>query len=258
MVFHLIANSYSLRGASEFNTVVKVIGYFPFVQVIEIAGIFLPIIFHAVYGMFIIREMQSINGNMAHYGYGRNWLYWLQRWSGVAALVYIGYHTWSTTGHRWYYEAGGHHLEGFRVIAYEAMAWRFANIGYLLFYLVGILAAVFHFANGMFNFGIRWGITIGAHAQKVSMIIWAAIGIGLLGLAWGTAINFHVRGNDYTDKAQGLSHVNLRVKYPTLESLVKDSEAPAAPVPGAKPDTSPEDNALGTAPLTGAGTEPAH
>ena len=160
MVFHLVANSYSLRGETEFNTVVKVIGYFPFVQVIEIVGIFLPIIFHAVYGMIILREMQSIGGNTVHYGYLRNYLYTLQRWSGVAALAYIGYHVWSTTGHRWYYELGGHAEDGFRVIAYEAMAWRFAGIGYLLFYMAGILAAVFHFANGMFNFGIRWGITI--------------------------------------------------------------------------------------------------
>ncbi len=238
MLFHLVANSYSLRGEVEFNTVVKVIGYFPFVQVIEIAGIFLPIIFHAVYGMFIVAEGQGPGGNLATYGYGRNWLYYLQRWSGVAALAYIGYHVWSTTGHRWYYEAGGHQEEGFRVIAYEAMAWRFAGMGYLLFYLAGILAAVFHFANGMFNFGIRWGITVGAQAQKISAILWAAVGAGLIVISYATAINFHLKGTNFPDKQLGL--INLRVKYPNLEDLVKETDAPASPVPGAKPNIAPE------------------
>lgn len=254
MVFHLVANSYSLRGETEFNTVVKVIGYLPFVQIVEIVGIFLPILFHAIYGFFIVAEAQGPGGNLAHYGYTRNWLYYLQRWSGVAAFAYIVYHVWSTTGHRWYYEAGGLHEEGFRVIAYEAMAWRFAGIGYLLFYLAGILSAVFHFANGMFNFGIRWGITIGAQAQRISAMLWAVVGVGLALLGCGTAINFHIKGTNYEVKRPdgSVSIENLRVKYPTLEGLVKATDAPAAPVPGAKPDTSAEDNALGTAPVTGA------
>ena len=241
MIFHLVANSYSLRGETEFNTVVKVIGYFPFVQLIEIGGIFLPILFHAIYGMFIVAEMQGPNGNIAHYGYGRNWLYLLQRWSGVVALGYIAYHVWSTTGHRYNYELHGHAEEGFRVIAYEAMAYRFASIGYLLTYLVGITAAVFHLSNGLFNFGIRWGITVGAQAQKISAMLWAAVGLGLAIIGCATAINFHNLGNWYPvkDATTGAvtSHIVLRDKYPTLDDLVKEtSQAPAAPVPGAKPD----------------------
>ena len=253
MVFHLVANSYSLRGEVEFNTVVKVIGYLPFVLVIEIAGIFLPIIFHAVYGIFIIREAQGPGGNLAHYGYGRNWLYYLQRWSGVAALVYIAYHVWSTTGHRWSYEFSGADdaaKKAHAVISYMAMAYRFADIGYLLFYIVGILSAVFHFANGMFNFGIRWGITIGKEAQKISMLLWAAIGVGLAFLACATAINFHIKGNNFPVKqADGsISIQNLRVKYPTLEKLVDETkEHSMKKTPQAsRPDTNEADDAGAT------------
>ena len=102
------------------------------------------------------------------------------------------------------------------------------------------------------------------------MIVWTAIGIALLGLGWGTAINFHLKGINYpvvqytspgvpvldSEGKPKVSIENLRAKYPDLEDLVKDAnaQAPASPVPGAKPDTSPEDNALGTAPVTGAGT----
>ena len=241
MIFHLVANSYSLRGETEFNTVVKVIGYTPFVLFVEIAVIFLPIIFHAVYGLFITAEMQGPGGNIAHYAYGRNWLYWLQRVTGIIALLYILYHVWSTTGHRWGYEFGGGregHEQGYRVVSYMAMAYRFAGFGYLLCYIVGIAAAAFHLGNGIFNFCIRWGIAIGKEAQKVVAAIGWLIGLGLALLGSATAVNFHVVGTHYPI-APGQT-INLRDRYQSLEELVKSiPQAPAAPLPGAKPDTTP-------------------
>jgi succinate dehydrogenase / fumarate reductase cytochrome b subunit len=242
MVFHLLANSYSLRGETEFNTVVKVIGYLPFVFLVELAVIFVPILFHAIYGLFIVAEMQGPGGNVAYYGYGRNWLYWLQRWSGVVALVYITYHVFSTTGHRWMYEVTGGaagHEEGFRAIAYEAMAWRFAGWGYTLFYVLGITAATFHLANGLFNFCIRWGITVGSNAQRISAYLWSVLGVALALIGVLTAVNFHFIGAHYRT-ADG-QVVNLREQFNSLDDVVKSGDqAPAAPIPGAKPDTSPD------------------
>src|SRR5947209_5302775 len=75
LVFHLTANSYALRGETEFNTTVKAINYAPFVGLLEIAVIAIPILFHSIYGFIITAEMQGPGGNTAHYGYGRNWLY---------------------------------------------------------------------------------------------------------------------------------------------------------------------------------------
>ena len=75
MIQHLIANSYSLRGRTEFNTVVSVFGYLPFVAVLEWAIVFIPLLFHAIYGLFIVAEMQGPGGNTNYYNYGRNWLY---------------------------------------------------------------------------------------------------------------------------------------------------------------------------------------
>ena len=229
MVQHLLANSYSLRGEAEFNAVAKVIGYLPFVAVVEIAVIFVPILFHTIYGFFIIAEMQGPGGNVAHYGYGRNWLYWLQRWSGVIAFAYIAFHVYSTTVLRRVYEfsnagAAGHEL-GFSAISYQAMAWRFADPLYLAIYIVGISMAVFHFANGLFNFGIRWGITIGAQAQKISALIWSAVGVGLLIVGIWTAVNFNRVGQP------------LRAQYTSLDAVIRAGvTAPAAAQPGATPD----------------------
>ncbi len=46
LIFHLTANSYSLKGEAEFNTAVKAIGYAPFVVLLEIFAIAVPILFH--------------------------------------------------------------------------------------------------------------------------------------------------------------------------------------------------------------------
>ena len=242
MIQHLIANSYSLRGENEFNTVVKVFGYLPFVAILEIGLIFVPLIFHAVYGVMVAMEMQGPGGNVTIYRNARNVLYTLQRWSGLVALAYITFHVYSTTILRRLYEFGvvgglnganaeTLHTAGFRAISYDAMIWRFADPLYLAIYVIGITAAVFHFANGLFNFGIRWGITIGAQSQKISAVLWAGLGAGLFMVGVWTALNFHVKSRDYKGTGQ-----NIRTVYPTLEVLVKTEPASANPETGAKPD----------------------
>jgi len=244
MIQHLVLNSYSLRGPDEFNAVAKVIGYLPFVGLVEIGVIFVPLIFHAVYGLLVVMEMQGPGGNVAVYRNTRNVLYTLQRWSGVVALAYITFHIYSTTILRRMYEFGmvggvaagseAAHAAGFRAISYDAMMWRFADPLYLAIYVIGITAAVFHFANGLFNFGIRWGITIGAQAQKISAILWAGLGVGLLTVGLWTAVNFHARSRQF---AYNGTVQPIRAAFPTLEELVKTETAvPANPEPGAKPD----------------------
>lgn len=248
MAFHLVVNSYALRGEAEFNTGAKAIGYLPFVQIVEWAVIFIPIIFHSVYGFMITAEMRQ---NIGVYQNTRNVLYTLQRWSGVVAFVYILLHVISTTGMRWSYELTGGpegHELGFKAISYAGMVYRFASPAYLALYIVGLLAATFHLANGLFNFGIRWGITVGATAQKVSAVIWAAMGVGLAFIGIWTAVNYHFVGKNF--KGGG----DIRAQYASLDDLVKHyGPVPVAPgAPGSTPNgTTVEGGALNATPTTG-------
>ncbi len=73
---------------------VKVFGYLPFVAVLEIVVIYIPILYHSLYGFFITAYGQP---NFGKYPYGRNRMYFLQRISGVIAFFYIGYHVWHTS-----------------------------------------------------------------------------------------------------------------------------------------------------------------
>ena len=190
LVQHLIANSYALRGPDAYNTVVKVFGYLPFVAVLEVLIIYVPILYHSIYGFWITAYAQP---NLGKYQYGRNWMYFLQRLSGVIAFFYIGYHVWHTSlAKYWAQWHGSAHPD--EMINYAHMAHALASPWVLAIYAVGIVGTVFHFTNGLWNFCIRWGITISAHAQRMNQFVcWGLFAVlSFIGL-W-TIVNLHLNG----------------------------------------------------------------
>jgi succinate dehydrogenase / fumarate reductase cytochrome b subunit len=64
-------------------------------------------------------------------------------------------------------------------VSYERMAQLMTNPKVFAFYLVGLAAVMFHFANGIWGFLISWGITVGPKARAVSGFLCTAIGIVL-------------------------------------------------------------------------------
>ncbi len=216
LIFHLTMNSYALRGAVEFNTVVKSIGYTPFVAIVEWVAIFIPILFHAGYGFVIALQAQGPNGNLQHYRYGRNLLFYLQRVSGVVAMGFLVYHMFTTWGVKKAYELAGNHEMGFQAISYAAMTWRFENLGYFFVYVIGVGASAFHLGNGIFSFAIRWGLAIGKEAQKMAGILGIAVFLGLAGLGCWTALNFHLKAKNYNNTGQ-----SIRAQNPELDGLVR-------------------------------------
>ena len=51
----------------------------------------LPILYHALYGIYIWYRGDS---NVGDYPWTGNWLYTSQRWTGIVAFIYIVYHTY--------------------------------------------------------------------------------------------------------------------------------------------------------------------
>lgn len=190
LVQHLIANSYALRGPAAYDTVVKVFGYLPFVLVLEVLLIYIPILYHSIYGFWITAYGQP---NLGRYQYGRNWMYFLQRASGVVAFFYIGYHVWHTSFAK-YWEQIQHHPNPESVIQYQQMAQNLSSNWVLAIYAVGIIATVFHFTNGLWNFCIRWGITISAHSQRVNQYVCWGLFFVFTFIGLWTAIHLHQDG----------------------------------------------------------------
>lgn len=190
MCVHLLANASILNGAETFqNTVYQIHSLGSILWVVEWLFIFLPIIFHAVFGVVIIYGGKN---NVSKYRYGSNVRYYLQRLTGVIALFFIFFHVFHL--HGWFHmdfwvESVVKPLNGAQFLPYKAASTTATalqgSLILVLIYIVGILACVFHFANGIWTMGITWGVWTSPAAQKRAGYLAAGIGtlIGIIGLS---------------------------------------------------------------------------
>src|ERR671935_1927972 len=86
---HFYTNSKALSGAADFNDAVKDLQSIPYILFVEIGGIFIPLIYHAVYGLVITAEARP--NNLA-YPYPRNWFYIIQRVTRIILFFFITFH----------------------------------------------------------------------------------------------------------------------------------------------------------------------
>src|SRR3954468_1979373 len=136
---HLVVNHYATVGVESFNKAANFMGNLPFRYVLETVIIYLPILFHAIYGLYIAFTAKN---NASQYGYFRNWMFMLQRVSGVITLIFIAWHVWETR------IAAAFGAE----VNFNMMADILASPFMFIFYVVGVLSAIFHFANGLWSF----------------------------------------------------------------------------------------------------------
>jgi succinate dehydrogenase / fumarate reductase cytochrome b subunit len=91
LVEHIISNFETLNGPLAYAQQVKFLNSLPLVRILEWAFIFIPLAFHALYGLFIaIRGRSNVNV----YPWASNWMYLSQRITGVIAFLYIVQHVW--------------------------------------------------------------------------------------------------------------------------------------------------------------------
>lgn len=171
---HLYTNSTALNGGKEFNEHVGDIHEIPYLLFIEIGGIFLPLIFHSVYGILISAEAKP---NVLAYGYARNWFYLLQRVTGIYLFFFLFFHILNfrfglIPGLNMTPVAGNANR------AFAIVSGEFQIVWVLAVYIVGLLATAWHLAYGVFLFAVDWGLVIGEKAQKLT--IYAALGLALL------------------------------------------------------------------------------
>lgn len=183
MTVHLLVNASILNGPAAFQGNVNGIHALgPALPLIEWSFIFLPIIFHALIGVWIIRTGKS---NTSQYRYVNNWRYSLQRVSGMIAIVFIFFHVFHLHGwfHTdwWLSKVQPWGMAQFRPYnAASTLAGAFSGFLWPVFYVIGIVASVFHFANGVWTMGITWGVWTSPRAQRDASYVCAAGGIGLL------------------------------------------------------------------------------
>jgi succinate dehydrogenase / fumarate reductase cytochrome b subunit len=184
---HMFTNAKAMNGEKVFNEAVADIHHLPFLWMIEVFGIFLPLLYHSVYGLMISAEAK-VNTN---YSYGRNWLYIFQRISGVFLFVFLLFHL---LHFRWgLFESLGltsKAVAGRADQAFAIVSGDFAITWVLVFYILGVAATAWHFGYGLFLFAVDWGIVIGEKAQKYLLYASVAVAIGLFATGTNAAFSF--------------------------------------------------------------------
>ena len=152
----LVSNSTAISGPDAYARQVGFLANLPLVFFLELFGIWLPIAFHGLYGFYI---WYRGDGNTTEYSWSGNWMYTLQRWTGGVAFIYIVWHTWTM-------RFTGIDLHAFPNASFAKVQAELMNPLLLAFYIVGLIAACWHFAYGIWLFAAKWGITSGEKARQ--------------------------------------------------------------------------------------------
>ena len=175
---HLIVNATGFSPLTYQRNVDKIHDLEPMLPAIEIIAIFTPLLFHLVYGFYISFAGVSYD-TTTKYRYGGNVRYVLQRISAMILVAFVLYHV--LTLHKWGlgWFRGENQAYQSTVDSFSPFGSEIANLAMWAFYLLGIWAATFHFANGLWTAAIAWGLTTTAAAQKRWGYVCCAAGIAL-------------------------------------------------------------------------------
>lgn len=182
---HLWTNAAALWGQRRFDDAVDRINSLPGLILLEVFGIFLPLSFHAGYGLWLTRRSAP---NVATYPFARNWGYVLQRVSGVALLAFLLLHLWEFRVQKWLYGMDTHSF--YPVLAGSLSSTRWGIPWRALVYLAGILATSVHFANGLFGFGCTWGLVASRPAQARLFAVTTVLGACSFVVGAGIVLHF--------------------------------------------------------------------
>jgi succinate dehydrogenase / fumarate reductase cytochrome b subunit len=157
LVEHFLSNAMATNGPQAYAEQVKFLTGLPFTFALELLFIYIPLAYHALYGIYIWYRGE---GNVGEYPWSGNWLYTSQRWTGIIALIYMGYHTYTMRF------SGVHLFHGGYVYAFGKVHNELMTPWIVAFYAVGIVAASWHFGYGIWLFAAKWGITVGQQARR--------------------------------------------------------------------------------------------
>lgn len=177
---HLYTNSTALNGAKTFNDHVGGIHEMPYLLFVEVLGIFVPLLFHSVYGILISGEARL---NAGAYPFARNWFYIFQRVTGIYLFFFLLFHI---LNFRFGLIPGLNMtpVAGNADQAYAIVSGEFRATWVMVVYILGLLATAWHLAYGFFLFAVDWGIVIGERAQKVALYACLALAffLGVTGI----------------------------------------------------------------------------
>ena len=181
MVVHLATNASVLNGPASFQqNVYSIHSLGVILPVVEWGFIFLPILFHAIIGVVIVAGGLP---NQNEYRYAANWRYTLQRWTGMIAFAFIMWHVFHM--HGWFHfepwtaevvePLGGAQFRPYSATSSAGLALQSIVVSGL--YAIGVLACVYHLANGIWSMGITWGAWTTPRSQSWALRVCSVFGL---------------------------------------------------------------------------------
>jgi len=152
LVLHLAINALGLWPAKFQEAVNRNHALGGLLPALEIGLIFLPLTIHVAFGLRTLRREKLKYGVEKHH-HGSDLRQWLQRVTAVIMLLFILFHV--VTLHRWF---GGRFDPQNAFSSASHAIWQFwhglpaghpGNLVFAQFYLLGIVAAVYHLTNGV-------------------------------------------------------------------------------------------------------------
>jgi succinate dehydrogenase / fumarate reductase cytochrome b subunit len=169
LVEHIVSNFETWNGPLAYAKQVVFLNSLPFVRLLEWGFIFLPLMYHAGYGVYIAFRGRS---NVNVYPWAGNWGYYAQRVTGIIALAYILQHVIRQ-------RFMGVQLPEHPGAAFHKVQMELHNPWMLAIYVIAMIATTWHFAYGIWLFAAKWGITPGDRARKRFGYVCAAGGTAL-------------------------------------------------------------------------------
>lgn len=168
IIVHLTLNStVFLGGYANYLATINWMKGLSFIILAEVVIIGIPILFHAIYGIWLVYVAKN---NVLTFPYTRNWAFYLQRITAIITLAFVLIHVYTLRL-----------MQHEPAAVIQTLANHLHHPLFFLLYGIGVVAAIFHFANGFFTFLISWGITVGDKSQaffsRFSVIVFSALGI---------------------------------------------------------------------------------
>jgi succinate dehydrogenase / fumarate reductase cytochrome b subunit len=180
LIEHFVSNAFATRGPTAYAKQVQLLSGLPFVILLELFGIWLPISYHSLYGFYIWFRGES---NVGDYPGTGNWMYTTQRWTGGIAFAYMVWHTW-------HLRFSGIHILNHPEATFGKVQLEFQSPWAVAFYAIGIFCASWHFAYGLWLFAAKWGIATGDRARRRFGFVCVFIGLVFVGVGALTMRSF--------------------------------------------------------------------
>ncbi len=163
-LLYLFVLSFIFSGVDAFDRSLAVVRGLPLFTLLLVVLVGIPLILYVLMGLVLVYRSSA---NVVAYPTYRNWMYFLQRVSGIVGFAFVILHVWIM----WI----APHIAG-ATVNYLYVKDQLSATWVTVFYLVGIAAIVFHLCNGLAGALISWGITQSRRSQFAAMIAsWIAM-----------------------------------------------------------------------------------